>query len=154
MEKKIVEDFIYNGLGFPVKLEKIEMVKIDREWHPKIDARKISDQAIKILVSRSQRLTGNQVRFVRAYFSMSLREFAKEVVHESHSAVAKWESSLDEVTNMDINIEMILRLYAIEQLESKTAKERNQFYEKYLQLKKICAADRQSTQLSLGVLVA
>lgn len=154
MDKKIAENFIYSGLGFPIKLEQVEMLKIDGEWHPKIDVKKVADQAIKTLVYRPQRLTGNQVKFIRTYFSKSLREFAQEVVRESHTAVAKWESTLDEVTKMDINIEMVLRLYVIEKLESKTVKERNQFYEKYLQLKRVCAADRQSTQLNLGALVA
>ena len=154
MDRKVVDTFVYQGLGFPIKLEKVEMVKIDGEWNPRVDVRKISDNAIRMLIARNERLTGNQVRFIRSYFSMSLREFAKEVVHESHTAVAKWEASLDEATKMDINIEMILRLYVIEQLESKTVKQQNTFYEKYLEMKKLCMSDRQSSQLNLGSLVA
>ena len=154
MERKVEESFVYSGLGFPINLEKVEMVKLDGEWHPKIDVRRISDKAIKELVSRNERLTGNQVRFIRSYFSMSLRDFAKKVVNESHTAVAKWESSQDKITAMDINIEMILRLYVIEQLESKTVKQRNKFYEKYLQLKKLCSASRKSSQLRIGPLAA
>jgi len=151
---KIVDDFIYQGLGFPIKLEKVEMVKIDAEWHPKIDVRKVADLAIKTLISRHERLTGNQIKFIRSYFSMSLREFAQEVVHESHTAVAKWEASLDEITKMDINIELILRLYVIEHLESKTIKQQSKFYAKYCELKKLCLSDREPSQLNLGGLFA
>lgn len=150
MEKKVEDVFVYQGLGFPIKLENVEMLKIEGEWHPKIDVRQVSEQAIKRLASRHERLTGNQVRFIRTYFSMSLREFAKEVVRESHTAVAKWESTLDEVTKMDINIEMMLRLYVIERLEAKTVQQRNKFYEKYLELKKLSLSDRKPSRLDLG----
>jgi DNA-binding transcriptional regulator YiaG len=154
MDKKIENTFIYQGLGFPVKLENVEILKIDGEWHPKIDVRKVSEQAIKMLISRNERLTGNQVRFIRTYFSMSLREFAKEVVRESHTAVAKWEATLNEMTKMDINIEMMLRLYVIERLEAKTVEQRNRFYEKYLELKKLCLSDRKPSPLNLRISAA
>ena len=154
MDKKIENTFIYQGLGFPVKLENVEILKIDGEWHPKIDVRKVSEQAIKMLISRNERLTGNQVRFIRTYFSMSLREFAKEVVRESHTAVAKWEATLNEMTKMDINIEMMLRLYVIERLEAKTVEQRNRFYEKYLELKKLCLSNPKPSPLNLGISAA
>jgi hypothetical protein len=149
----MVETWCYEGLGFPINLEKVEMVNISGEWHPKMDIRKIADQAIKMLVSRDAKLTGNQVKFIRTYFSMSLRKFAKEVVRESHTAVAKWEACLNESTKMDINIEMMLRLYVIEKLESKTVKDRNKFYEKYLQLKQFCFSS-QSSSTPLAVCAA
>jgi DNA-binding transcriptional regulator YiaG len=145
MESKIVETWCYEGLGFPINLEKVEMVNISGEWHPKMDIRKIADQAIRMLASRDAKLTGNQVKFIRTYFSMSLRKFAKEIVRESHTAVAKWEACLNEPTKMDINIEMMLRLYVIEKLESKTVKDRHKFYEKYLQLKQFCFSSESSS---------
>jgi DNA-binding transcriptional regulator YiaG len=107
---------IYEGLGFPIMLHNVEMIKIDDEWHPKIDVKKISSYAIKAQASQKQRLTGNQIRFIRNFFSMSLREFGNEVVHESHAAVNKWEKHGNQVTSMDINIEKILRLYIHEKI--------------------------------------
>lgn len=42
---------------------------------------------------------------------MTLLDFAKKVVHESHTAVSKWEKYGDEATHMDVNIGKMLRLY-------------------------------------------
>ncbi|QIV94028.1 helix-turn-helix transcriptional regulator [Allofrancisella frigidaquae] len=56
------------------------------------------------------RITGNQLKFIRSYFKMSLRQFS-EVVNESHTAIAKWEKSGNEVAKMDLNIEKIIKMY-------------------------------------------
>jgi DNA-binding transcriptional regulator YiaG len=150
MQHKTLDSYTYTGLGFPIFLQQTELVKIDGEWQAKINVRKIADQAIKILATQTERLTGNQVKFIRGYFEMSLRQFAKQVVRESHAAVNKWESFADEVTNMDSNIEIMLRLYIIEQIEAKTIKQKNSFYGKYLQLKNICFSSKKTSQLNIG----
>src|ERR1700722_1945373 len=111
MKSKMVEKYIYNGFGFPIELENVQVIMLRGEWHPKLDVRKIADLTIEKLASQRERLTGNHVKFIREYFSMSLREFAKEVVNESHTAVSKWEKAGKKATHMDINIEKIIRLY-------------------------------------------
>jgi len=111
MKRKKLKEYTYDGLGFPVKLLNVEMVMIDGEWHPKINVEKVADDAIRKLAMQKERITGKQLKFIRTYFSMSLRGFAKEVVNESHTAVSKWEKFGNKVTNMDINIEKIIRLY-------------------------------------------
>lgn len=136
MNKKIVKNYTYTGLGFPIALHNVEMVKFEKKLHPKIDARKIADSAIKALVAQESRLTGNQIRFIRSYFSMSLRDFAK-VVNESHAAVKKWEDFSNEPTNMDLNIEVMLRLYIYNQVIIKTDGKKIEFYNRYVQLTKI-----------------
>lgn len=136
MSKKIVKTYVYNGLGFPIELHNVEMVMLDGELHPKIDVRKTADLAIKSLVSQKSRLTGNQIKFIRIYFSMSLREFAK-AVNESHMAVKKWENFKDDSTNMDKNIEIMLRLYIYNNLFIKTKNDNSvkiKFYRQYLDL--------------------
>lgn len=135
MKTKFVEHFCYEGLGFPVDLEHVEMVEIDNDWHPKIDVRKIADAVIEALAYQEGRLTGNQVRFIRSYFSMSLRKFGEEVVHETHAAVDKWERCGDEMTSMNDNTEYVLRLYILEQVRSKTKKQQNEFFSKYQKIK-------------------
>lgn len=136
MSKKIVKNYTYTGLGFPIELHNVEMVKFEGEFHPKIDVRKIADSAIKSLVTQESRLTGNQIRFIRSYFSMSLRDFAK-VVNESHAAVKKWEDFSDETSNMDLNIEIMLRLYIYDQVVIKTERKKIEFYNRYVELTKI-----------------
>lgn len=138
MKTKTIKNYQYEGLGFPIQLAQVEMVHIDGEWQPKIAVRKVADKAIKTLASHNGRLTGNQIKFIRTYFSMSLRNFAQKVVRESHTAVNKWEAFGDKATNMDINIEILLRLYIIEQVEAKTVKQKNNFFNKYISLKKLC----------------
>ncbi|KTD40827.1 hypothetical protein [Legionella parisiensis] len=120
MKCKIESTFLYDGLGFPIKLENVEMININDEWLPKIDVQYIADKIIKKLATQEKRLTGNQVKFIRSYFSMPLREFGEIVVHESHTALSKWEKFEDEITNMNENTEQVLRLYIIEQTQTKT----------------------------------
>jgi DNA-binding transcriptional regulator YiaG len=129
MKTKIEPTLLYEGLGFPIELKNVEMVDINGEWHPKIDVHSVANKIIKKLAIQEERLTGNQVKFIRSYFSMSLREFGEEVVHESHAAVSKWEKRGDEITNMNENTEQILRLYIIEQTQTKT--EQKNFYSNY-----------------------
>lgn len=139
MNKKIIKNYIYNGLGFPIELHNVEMVMFDRDLHPKINVRKVADSAIKSLVLQKSRLTGNQIKFIRTYFSMSLREFSK-VVNESHMAIKKWEDFKEVSTNMDINIEIMLRLYIYDQISIKAknnSKLKVEFYNQYLTLTKI-----------------
>lgn len=136
MTKKFIKNYIYNGLGFPMELHNVEMVLFDGEFHPKIDVRSISNLAIKSLVSQKNRLTGNQIKFIRTYFSMSLREFAK-IVNESHMAVKKWENFKDEPTHMDVNIEIMLRLHIYDYISIKTKKDKKEkikFYNQFLAL--------------------
>ena len=146
MGKQIVKNYTYTGLGFPVELHNVEMISFDGEMHPKIDVRKVADSAIKSLTSQKSRLTGNQIKFIRTYFSMSLREFAK-VVNESHMAVKKWEDFKDAPTNMDRNIEIMLRLHIYDriaiQLKSGN-KEKIEFYNYYLALKKMFSPQKES----------
>ena len=138
MDKKIMKNYIYDGLGFPVKLHNVEMVKLDNEYHPKIDVRKIADSVIQSLVLQKSRLTGNQIKFIRTYFSLSLREFAK-VVNESHMAVKKWENFQNESTKMDKNIEIMLRLHIFDQILNRKHDEKRkaEFYNKFVALREI-----------------
>lgn len=131
MKTRIEPTFLYEGLGFPVELENVEMININDEWHPKIDVRYVADEIIKQLAIQEERLTGNQVKFIRSYFSMPLREFGEVVVHESHTAVSKWEKCEGEITNMNENTEQILRLYIIEQTQTKTKADQKNFYSNF-----------------------
>lgn len=136
MKKKIVKKYIYNGLGFPIELRNVELIAFDGDVHPKIDVRKVADLAIKSLVTQENRLTGNQIKFIRTYFTMSLRKFAN-LVNESHMAVKKWENFQNEATNMDLNIEIMLRLHIYNYVAIKTKndkKVRIEFYNKFVTL--------------------
>lgn len=119
MNTKVEPIFLYEGLGFPIELENVEMININNEWHPQIDVRYVADEIIKKLATQKERLTGNQVKFIRTYFSMPLREFGETVVHEPHTDVSEWEKCGDEITSMNENTEQVLRIYSIEQTQTK-----------------------------------
>ena len=138
MSTKILKKYTYNGLGFPIELNNVEMISFNGESHPKIDVKKVADSAIKSLISQKSRLTGNQIKFIRSYFSLSLRDFAI-VVNESHMAVKKWEDFKDRSTNMDKNIEIMLRLHIFDRIEKPLKNEKKQmtFYNHFLKLTKM-----------------
>lgn len=134
-----MEIYVYEGLGFPIELHDVEMMLFEGEYHPKIDVKKVSDFAIKNLVLQKNRLTGNQIKFIRTFFSKSLRDFAK-MVNESHMAVKKWEDYKNKPTNMDFNVEIMLRLYVYDQIIIKikaNKKEKIKFYDKFEKLNDI-----------------
>jgi len=142
MKTKIEAVFLYEGLGFPVELENVKMIHIDDEWHPQIDVHYVADGIIKKLATQEERLTGNQIKFIRSYFSMPLREFGETVVHESHAAVSKWEKCEDEITTMNENTEQVLRLYIIEQTQTRTKAEQNNFYSNFKRSRIFVNAER------------
>lgn len=136
MNTKIVKNYLYEGLGFPVELDAVEMRCIDAEWCPIINVQKIADEVIEKLAVQETRLTGNQVKFIRSYYSMPLREFGEKVVHESHMAVSKWEKRAELPTNMNANTEHELRLYIIENMHSKSKFSKSRFYDVYMATKR------------------
>ncbi len=136
MTKKIVKTFIYEGLGFAIELHDVEMIMINGEYAPKIDVRAVADNAMKSLVLQNSKLTGNQVKFIRSYFSASLRDFGK-IVGESHMAVKKWEDFKDKSTNMDPNIETRIRLYIYDKTCIKSKNDRIKFYDQYMAINDI-----------------
>ncbi|MCH9689157.1 MAG: hypothetical protein K0U10_00705 [Gammaproteobacteria bacterium] len=136
METKSVNNYMYEGLGFPVELETVNMVCINGDWLPTIDVQKVADKVIEKLAVQDARLTGNQVKFIRSYFAMSLREFGEKVVHESHMAVSKWEKKEDMHTKMNANTEHELRLYIIEKKTASSKAAKPKFFDIYLATKR------------------
>ena len=147
MKTKIAKNYVYDGLGFPVELDKVEMVYIENDWHPKIDVKKIADEVIEKLAVQEARLTGNQVKFIRTYYSMPLREFGEKVVHESHMAVSKWEKKESLPTNMNSNTEHELRLYIVERLFSKSKEPKSKFYDIYIATKRFFSDDQNKSPM-------
>lgn len=147
MKTKMVNNYIYEGLGFPVELDGVEMTHLDDEWHPRINVQKVADDVIKQLATQEARLTGTQVKFIRSYFSMPLREFGEKVVHESHMAVKKWEQKGDSPTNMNSNTEHELRLYIVEKLHSRSQESKSKFYDIYMATKRFFNNEGTSTTI-------
>lgn len=108
---------------------------------PKLDIRAIADDVVSELVLQKTKLTGNQIKFIRTYFSFSLREFS-EVVNESHTAVSKWEKFRNKSTNMDPNIEARIRVYIYDRIFIKNKADKPKFYDQYKTINDIISKQR------------
>ncbi len=107
---KFKNNYLYNGLGFPLLLEKAEFSLIAGKWMLKVDVEKLSELVIKALPVKNSGLTGSEIRFARTYFDLSKREFAKEL-NVSHTTVNKWEESGQDKAKIDSSLEVFLRAY-------------------------------------------
>jgi len=116
-QSKIQKTFIDCGFGFPVKLTNVPMIKIRDSWTPDIDYARLAKGVLLALSKKLVRLTGNEVRFIRQHFEMTLENFAKRFA-VSHPAVIKWERAGDEPTSMNWSTEKDLRLFILFKLNS------------------------------------
>jgi hypothetical protein len=114
METKVQKEFIDYGFGFPVKFMNVTMVKARGVWTPRIPYNRIAKELLLVLAAKPTRLSGNEVRFIRQSFEMTLQEFGKRF-DVSHVAVLKWEKSGDKVTPMAWSMEKDLRLFVLTQ---------------------------------------
>ena len=132
MEKKIQTKFIDYGLGFPVTLLDVPMVKFRGHWTPRIKYSVYHKDILLQLSRLDSRLTGAHVRFIRTYFEMTLQEFAKRFV-VTHPAVIKWEGMGQKPTGMNWSTEKDIRLFIMDELKVSPKK----FQSSYQKLEKV-----------------
>ena len=100
--------------GFPVILLNVPMVRCRGEWIADVDYNKIGEVLLRTLANKSARLSGNEVRFIRTSWKMTLAQFGRRFA-VGHSAVINWERSGDKPTSMewatekDIVLELLRR---------------------------------------------
>jgi len=115
--KKIQKSYIDYGLGFPVQITNVHLLKVRGEWVLDLNFEKYEKAVLLALSVKSTRLTGNEIKFVRNHFSMTLKEFGKRFGDVAHSAVIKWEKFGDNSTNMNWPTEKDIRLFIINELK-------------------------------------
>jgi len=71
----IKEKYIYSGLGFPVILKNVEVIKIRGFETPKINFDNLMYYTVKKLARLQTRLSGSHIYFIRKYFEFSLKDF-------------------------------------------------------------------------------
>lgn len=116
MERKIKAHHIDYGCGFPIVLLNVPMIKIRGEWTPDINYNELEKSALLMLCHKPLKLSGNEIRFIRLYFEMTLQEFAKRFGVQ-HPTVVKWENYKDASTNMSLGTEKDIRLFIIKELK-------------------------------------
>ena len=118
MKKKIKDKFVDYGCGFPVVLRHVPMVQIQGKWIPDINYNELEKAVLLLLCYKPSKLTGNEIRFIRLYFEMTLQAFAKRFGVQ-HPTVVKWENFKDSPTNITLGTEKDIRLFVIAHLSGK-----------------------------------
>lgn len=113
MNKKI----LWEGLGFPVKLIGFKTKIRNGELVPDVNMKDIQEIAFRSLISKHGRLTGCELKFIRTYLQLTQIEFTKAINASDRSSFSQWENKLDDITGMDINTEIMIRLFMAKQCE-------------------------------------
>lgn len=113
-----IKNYQWNGFGFPVIFSELPGVKIRGELVPDVDLNQFAKPLVQIICAKQPvPLSGNQVKFIRNYFNMSLREFAK-FMNVTHQSVMRWEQKTKAAARIDINTEIVMRLKVLKELNS------------------------------------
>ena len=115
-QTKIQKVFVCYGCGFPVKLLNVPMIKVRGIWTPNINYNHLTETVLKALYIKPARLTGNEIRFIRLHFEMTLQAFARRF-GVSHVAVIKWQEMKNRPTTMNWATEKDLRLFIYTKLK-------------------------------------
>ena len=113
-----LKNYEWNGFGFPIVFDELPAIKIKDEIVPDVDWVEVAIPLIRFICS-SQDLpfSGNQIKFIRHHFGMSLREFAG-FVGVTHQSVMRWEEHDKSSAHVDENTEIIFRIKVLKKLQS------------------------------------
>lgn len=136
MQKKIKKKHIDYSCGFPVVLLNVPMIKLLDEWVIDINYNSLAKAVLLLLSKKEIPLTGNEIRFIRIYFGMTLREFS-ERLGVKHSAVVRWENTKDHFASITWGIEKDIRLFILDRF----CHSNKDFRESYKALEKIVSAN-------------
>jgi DNA-binding transcriptional regulator YiaG len=146
MNKTKRDTFIYEGLGFPIRLINVPLKKVLGEWAIDINFNILQKMILHILAMKPTPLTGKELRFIIDYFEMSYRDFAK-LFGVSHAAVIKWEK---EKSKMNPTTEVYLRLYVLNYLKVSDKEFRNLYSQ--MSLEYLSQAEREEEPLEIDIL--
>ncbi len=123
MKNRKKKTFIFDGLGFPIKLINVPMKKEFGDWYIDINMNKLMLVVLEALAHKSIPLTKDELSFIRSYLQMTTTEFGK-TFGVSHVAVLKWESGENKISP---SLEVYIRLYILDHIQVKDAEFRS-FY--------------------------
>ena len=145
MKNKKRETFIFEGLGFPIKLINVPMKKVFGEWAIDINMNKLMIFVLRALIHKPAPLTAGELGFIRSYLQMTSTEFGK-IFGVTHAAVLRWENGENRISPP---LELCIRLYVLDYLCAKD-KEFRALY-KELSLEKLSKPDTTQKIQSLAV---
>src|SRR5262245_40448232 len=113
MGKKMVMQFEYDGLGFPIMLLNCPLVRVRGIIVPDIDYNQLQRNVLLALCQKPCSLTGNEIRFFRQYLQMTYTEFAN-AFGVTHASVIHWEKSKNLSAKIQPTTELCIRLYILD----------------------------------------
>ena len=134
--------FVYGGFGFPVVLTDVPMIRVRGVWTPDVNYERLREVLLAVLAEKPARFTGDEVRFVRLSFDMTLQEFADRF-GVTHPAVLKWERAGGKSTAMTWAIEKDIRLFLLSRRKVKAV----QFLKVYRELEEQPRGPREPVKL-------
>jgi DNA-binding transcriptional regulator YiaG len=143
MERKITEYFLYEGLGFPILLRNLPMIKTRGEWIPDIDYNKLQKAVLIELAKKPTSLSGNEIKFIRKYFRKTLEAFGLEF-GVSHVAVMDWENKKNQSVKINPATEKCIRLFIMDSLFVADEKFREGYH--YIEIKKLAEQQKVKTK--------
>lgn len=120
MKTRILREFEYSLAGFHVVVENVEVAVTGEGEFPLLDYGELDRRILVALATKKTKLTGNQVRFIRHAFELSLRNFAK-LFHFTAPSVLKWEQRGNKPTSMEWPSELLLRMEVLLRFADKEA---------------------------------
>lgn len=144
MERTTIDHFFYEGLGFPIQLINVPMMKTRGEWTPDIDYNHLQKAVLIALASKPSSLTGNEVRFIRKYFRKTLEAFGLEF-GVSHAAVIDWEKEENNPVKINPATEKCIRLFIIDELDLGDLKFRKNYHE--VEIKKLAEQQKSNKKV-------
>jgi hypothetical protein len=128
MKTKKAKKFMYEGLGFPLVLFNVRLIKVRDTWTPAIDYNKLQKDVLIALCHKPRALTGNEIHFIRSYFEMTLESFGQHF-GVSHAAILKWEKAQNRSAKISPTTELYIRLFILEKLDTNNQIFRDAFRE-------------------------
>jgi len=114
-KQKVEKEMIYEGLGFPIILRNAPMIKLREVWTLDVDLNILQKVVLLALAHHPSDITGNQIRFIRNWLSLTQTEFGK-LFGVTHSAVVKWEKTKNTGSKINLTTQRDLRLWLLDHL--------------------------------------
>jgi len=117
-KERIVKEYVYKGLGFPITLRNVPLIMKRGVWTPDIDLNILQKVVLLSLGHHPADLTGNQVHFIRTWLELTQTEFGK-LFGVTHPAIVKWEKAGNRSAKIQLTTQRDIRLLLLDKLLSR-----------------------------------
>ena len=125
-EHKIDKKFVYEGLGFPVILYNVPMIKLRGKGALDINMNLFQQAVLLALAYYPFDLTGDHIRYIRSWLRLSYEKFAA-LFGVTHPAVLKWEKAKDRTAKISVSTQREIRLFVLNHILKNDCEFRNAY---------------------------